>query len=351
MIDYIIVGLGLGGIAVAEELEKRGRRFIVFDDASQNSSYVAGGVFNPVILKRFTLAWKADEQLKISIPVYKDLEQKLEERFIYNWDIYRRFHSVEEQNNWFVAGDKPRLQPFLDPELKKNTNPNLNAPFSLGRVRGIGNIDTETLLDAYRDYLEEKDCLRKESFLYENLVREDAKWHYDGIEATGIIFCEGFGIKKNPFFNYLPLRGNKGEYMTIYAEDLDLDFAVKSNIFLVPVGNHLYKVGATYDPNDKTPEPTVRAREKLTAEVKALINCDFEVVDQVAGLRPSVVDRRPLVGKHPERPNLFCCNGFGSRGVLLAPAMSKQLIAFIEDKKSLDPEADLDRFTKKYYRS
>ena len=58
-IDYIIVGLGLAGLAFAEELFNANKSFLVFEDDSQTSSLVAGGVYNPVILKRFTPVWNA----------------------------------------------------------------------------------------------------------------------------------------------------------------------------------------------------------------------------------------------------------------------------------------------------
>lgn len=351
MLDYIVVGLGLSGIAISEELEKRGKTFVVFNDSSQKSSLVAGGIFNPVILKRFTMAWKADEQMEISLPFYKKLEDKLEVKFVYFWDIFRRFHSVEEQNNWYAASDKPRLAPFLDSDLRRNSNPNLIAPFSLGRLRKTGNVDTETLLQSYSEYLSENAVLRNESFQYDALESKNGHWSYKNLKAKKIIFCDGFGLKENPYFNYLPLHGNKGEYITIYSEALKLDIAVKSNIFLMPLGKDLYKAGATYNPKDLNPEPTIEAREKLVFEIKNLIKCDFEVVDQSAGIRPSVADRRPLIGEHPEIPGLYCCNGFGSRGVLIAPEMANQLINFIEDNKEIDPEADLSRFTKKYFRA
>ena len=58
-------------------------------------------------------------------------------------------------------------------------------------------------------------------------------------------------MMQNPFFNKLPLVGNKGEYLIIYAEDLQLQEAFKSSIFIIPIGNNLYKVGATYDRTGK----------------------------------------------------------------------------------------------------
>ncbi len=351
MLDYIIVGLGLSGLAVAEELETRGKDFLVYEDDSQSSSYVAGGIFNPVILKRFTPAWKAAEQMRTALPFYEKLEKKFQVKLIQYWNIYRRFHSAEEQNDWFQATDRPLVSPYLDPDLKRNDNPNLIANYSLGRVNHTGNIDTEKLLDNYRLYLADNTRLKKQTFNYAKLHTEKDHFEYSGVKTRKIIFCEGFGLKKNPFFNYLPLRGNKGEYIIIHSEDLKLDFAVKASVFLMPLGNDLYKAGATYDNQDKTPHITKQARERLIKDLKNLIKCDFEVVDQVAGIRPAVVDRKPLVGEHPEINNMYCCNGFGSRGVLIAPNMATELLRNIEMGMELDAEIDLTRFTQKYYSS
>ncbi len=351
MLDYIIVGLGLSGLAVSEALEKRNKTFVVFEDNSQRSSYVAGGIFNPVILKRFTPAWNAAKQMQNALPFYKNLEHKLEKSFVNDWNIFRRFHSIEEKNDWFVALDKPGLTPFMDAKIVKNVNKNISAEFGFGRVLKTGNIATEELLDSYLNYLNEKDIFKKKKFEYGDLKINQDHFEYENFRAKNIIFCEGFGLKKNPFFDYLPLRGNKGEYITILSEELQLDFAVKSSIFVMPLGNNLYKAGATYDHQDKSQEITSAAREKLVKELKKLIKCDFEVVDQVAGIRPAVSDRKPLVGPHPEIPNMYCCNGFGSRGVLIAPNMAEALLNHIENRELLDPEIDLGRFTKKHFKS
>ena len=350
MLDYIIVGLGLSGLAIAEELQERGKSFVVFENNSQKSSYVAGGIFNPVILKRFTPAWKAAEQLEIALPFYERLEEKLEVKLINKWNIYRRFHSVEEQNDWFIAADRPNVAPFLDPVLRKNTNENIKADHLLGKVLHTGNIETEKLLDRYREFLQENDTLKLQDFYYDLLKIEADHVVYENLKAKNIVFCEGFGLKKNPYFNYLPLNGNKGEYIIIKAPDLKLDIAIKSSVFVMPLGNDLYKVGATYEHHDKSPQPTEIAREKLSKSLADLIKCDFEIVDQVAGIRPSVSDRKPIVGSHPELPNIYCCNGFGSRGVLIAPYIAPKLLNYIESDSALDPEIDLQRFTRKHFR-
>jgi len=47
-VDYIVVGCGLAGIAFCEQLLANNKSFVVFDDDSQKSSTVAGGLYNPV---------------------------------------------------------------------------------------------------------------------------------------------------------------------------------------------------------------------------------------------------------------------------------------------------------------
>ena len=347
MVDYIIVGTGLSGIAIAEELINRGRNIRVFEDKSQFSSTVAGGVYNPVILKRFSLAWEADTQLKLAIPFYRSLEEKLKISIVQEMPVYRKFFSVEEQNDWFSAMDKTSLLPFLSPDLLQELNSNIPSEFSFGKVNNTGIIQTEKLLEKYRQYLVDLKIYVSDSFEYDKLQLRKDLFNYKGFQAKRIIFCEGFGIKKNPFFNYLPLTGNKGEYLVIKSPDLQLEVAVKSSVFILPLGNDLYKVGATYNNTDKTPQPTAEAKNYLIDKLRKMITCDFEVVDQVSGIRPTTADRKPLVGEHPDYKGLYVCNGFGSRGVLIAPTVAKDLIESIENEKPLPGEIDIRRFRKK----
>ncbi len=349
MKDYIIVGLGLSGASIAYRLEKEGADFLVYDDGSQEASKVAGGFMNPVILKRFTLAWKADEQMSKAVDFYGDMEQTLGEQFLSPLEIYRRFSSIEEQNNWFTATDNPRLVPYLDTNLVSDLNKHIKGKYSFGKVLKTKKIDPRKLLESYASHLIKKDLLKKERFEHDALEILEEGVSYKGIRAKKIIFCEGFGLLQNPYFNYLPLKGNKGEYILIKAPGLDLDVGVKSSVFIFPAGEDLYAVGATYSNSDKSPQPTSAAREELVKKLKDLINVDFEVVNQVAGLRPSTIDRRPLVGQHPEHKNLYCCNGFGSRGILMAPTLSEEILLLTEKEKAVSPETDISRFTKKWF--
>ncbi|MEO0902698.1 MAG: FAD-dependent oxidoreductase [Bacteroidota bacterium] len=333
MVDYLVVGCGLAGISFCETLEKNGKSFHVISDNSQQASWVAGGLYNPVILKRFTLAWNARHQMDLAMPFYQNLEEKLKVKLDYKLRVLRLFASVEEQNGWFEASDKPDLDYFLSTKVHKNLNPHIDAPLGFGEVRYTGRVDTRELLKSYAEFLLKKEILTQEAFDFSKFRANSDHIAYKSMFARKIVFADGYGLKNNPFFNYLPLNGTKGELLTIKAPDLKEESVIKSSVFIIPLGDDLYRVGATYKWKDKTNEPTQASREELLTKLKTFLKCSFEVVDHVAGIRPTVVDRRPLVGVHPIHQNLYCLNGFGSRGVLIAPYASEQLFNCIENKE------------------
>ena len=343
-VDYIIVGLGLAGLAFTEELERNQKSFLVFEDNSQNSSLVAGGVYNPVILKRFTPVWDALSQLEIAIPFYQLLEKKLNSKFNFPIDIYRIFTSIEEQNNWFNACDKPFFEDYMIAEVLNNTNKYINAPFGYGRITNTGKIDTKVLLQSYRNYLVEKKKLINERFDYSLIQLLNNEVVYKDFNASKVVFCEGYGVVKNPYFKNIPLKEAKGELLTIHAPELKIDFIIKSSIFIMPLGGDYYKIGATFNWTDKTLVPTEEAKEELLLKLDKIITVAYKVVGQSAGIRPTVKDRRPILGRHAQYKQLAILNGLGTRGVMLAPKLAKQLYGHLEENKILDAVITMDRF-------
>lgn len=343
-VDYIIVGLGLAGLSLAERLTQEKKSFIVYENESQTSSLVAGGVYNPVILKRFTPVWRAKEQLSYSIPFYEALEKKFDTSFDTKFSTRKIFKSIEDQNNWFQACDKPMLSEFMNPSIIHGKVEGLIADYGFGEVWQTGRLDTHVLVELYRDYLKKEKIIRFENFQYDAFRIMGESLHYKDIISDRIVFCEGYGIVHNPFFNYLPLNGTKGELITIYAPNLNLNFLVKSTLFVLPLGDDFYKVGATFEWDDKTSKPTVKGRDELVEKLKKVISVPYNIVNQTAGVRPTVKDRRPLVGMHPKHPNLAVLNGLGTRGVMIAPWAANELFNHLEKGAQLDKEINITRF-------
>lgn len=347
MIDYIIVGSGLAGIAFAETALNNGKTILVFDNHSQNSSTIAGGLYNPVILKRFSKLQQAQEQLSVLQDFYNTIESKLNSKFNFKLPVLRKFFSVEEQNNWFAASDKPGLSSFLSTKLITTKYSGIDSPFGYGEVLQTGYVETAQLLQRYQKYLEDCNQLIEEAFDYDSLELNSDFIRYKNIQAKHIIFAEGFGLHANPYFNHLPLDGTKGELFIIKAPNLNLDVIMNTNVFILPLGNDLFKVGATYNWEDKTNQTTEAGKAELIEKISDILNCDFEIIEHLAGVRPTVKDRRPLLGTHSDHPKMHIFNGLGTRGVMLGPFMAKILFDHIEFGTPIDRENDIKRFDKK----
>lgn len=347
MIDYLVIGCGLAGVSLIELLQQNGKTVHVFDNASQPSSTVAGGMYNPVVLKRFTEIWKASEQVDIVTNFYPNLEKKLNVKFDFSMSLYRKFASIEEQNNWFVACDKVSLAPFLNQKIVNSKFNHIDSPFGYGEVFNSGYLDIKKLISNFQKMLQQKNLFFSDEFKYNDLIIEDNSVSYNGIRYKKVVFAEGFGLHANPYFNDLPLDGTKGELIHIKAIGLEINSIIKSNIFILPIGNHIYKVGATYNWQDKTNEPTAEGKSELIEKLNELISCDYEVIEHLAGVRPTVKDRRPLVGTHYVHKNLHILNGLGTRGVMLGPFLAKSLYDYLELDAPLDKEIDINRFYKK----
>jgi len=343
-VDYIIVGLGLAGLAFAERLIEAEKSFIVFEDSSQTSSLVAGGTYNPVILKRFTPVWNGHQQLELALPFYEKIQEKLNVSLDTKFITKKVFNSIGDQNNWFTALDKPFLSNYMKPDILKEKIKGIIGDFGFGELTGTGRIDTKALILSYKNYLKEEEKLLDEKFEYNLLGIHENYLEYKNIQSKKIVFCEGFGLKKNPYFNDLQLNGTKGETITIHAPDLQIDFLLKSSVFVLPMGEDLYKVGATFNWTDKTSVPTKEGREELEEKLKKVIATPYKIIEQSAGIRPTVKDRRPLVGTHEKHENIAVLNGLGTRGVMIAPTVSKQLFEYLEKGIPLDKEINIKRF-------
>ena len=347
MIDYLIIGSGLAGISFSEIALQNNKSILVLDNNSQNSSKIAGGLYNPVILKRFSEVGQAKEHLLIMKDFFSILEKKIDGTVHFEMPILRKFFSIEEQNNWFAASDKVNLAPFLSTNLISKKYSSIDSPFGYGEVLQTGYADTALLLRKYKEFLVKNKLFSEESFDYSLLQEENEGIRYKDIQAKHIIFAEGFGMHANPYFKHLPLDGTKGELFTVKAPQLNLDVIINTSVFILPLGNDLFKIGATYNWEDKTDLPTEEGKAELIEKIKEIINCDFEIVEHLAGVRPTVKDRKPLVGTYVNHNSIHILNGLGTRGVMLGPAMAKALFENIEYQKPLDKAIDIKRFAKK----
>ena len=339
--DVLIVGFGLAGWALAEELKRQGISFIAFDPLKNSSSKIATGIYNPVVLKRFTAVSHAQELMAFSIPFYANTANG---KFQHPMSIYRVFAKAAEQNNWMEALDRPAVSPYMAKDIHIDDINTITAPHGFGEVQQTGRIDTTGLLGYASSELARINSFVQEQFDYDALKITNAGVTYKQWSARHIVFAEGVGVKQNPWFAPLPVVPNKGEWLEVSCKGLQLSQIIKGSVFIVPLGNDRYRVGATYTRTFESLATTAENKTWLMNQLQKYTDLPFEVLFHGAGLRPTVPDRRPILGRHPQFSSLSCINGLGSRGVLWAPYLANLLVKHLYASALIPDELQLRRF-------
>lgn len=344
-IDFLIVGQGLAGSALAMRSCERRYKFLVFDDPSQNhSSRVAAGLFNPVTGNRMTKTWLADELFPSLYEYYRAVETETKRSFLHPLPIYRPFASIEEQNEWMGRSAGRSYGAFVSNISQTHGyDGKINDPFGGVTLKQSGYLDTRSYLEAVRTYLESRGAYRAQKFEDEKLEVRDDSVQYGDINAKKIIFCQGVQNATNRWFDKLPIEPLKGEMIQVQCE-LRTDVIFNRGVFMVPGPGPGWRVGATYNREDHSPEITPWAKKELTRKLDDLVRVPYRITAQYWGVRPTTPDRRPVIGSHPRHRSLVIFNGLGTKGVSLAPYFSDVLIRWLESKGTVGKDADVSRF-------
>jgi len=349
-IDYIIVGLGLAGACLAVQLLRRGKRIMVYNRPDQNrASLVAAGLFNPITGKRIVKTWKADETFPYLFKFYRDVENELQIKFFYNLPLYTPFQTIKEQNDWMSKSVNDSIKNYISQVTTQSTfGDEVNDPMGGILLSQCGYINTGVFLGGVQKLLQQKESYSEEWWVEENMkISNDEGVEYENISAEKIIYCTGIYALKSRYFGTLPLKALKGEVITINTQK-PLNRIYNRGVYVVESGEMEYKAGATYDLSNLKEGVTADGRKELEQNVSDLLNIPFEVAHQDWGIRPSTLDRRPIIGAHPAQNNIVIFNGLGTKGVSLAPYFSEQLADYITGRGSLDKEANITRVKSLY---
>lgn len=340
-VDYIIVGDGYAGVFFAHQLIKNNKSFVMFSEGKKSASQVSAGIINPVVLKKFTTFWKAQEQIDFLKDSLKEIEAYTGNNYLIDAPIHRIFHDENEQKLWLKKSENIELQNFLDEnfdhiEVVKND-------FNTGKVNQSARLNVKGFFMGAFDFLENRGQLINEKFEYSKINTADSV--YKEFNFKNIIFCEGMGVKENPFFSDITVNANKGHHIKVkLSKSLDQNITIKKKHFLFPLDNDLYFYGGTYDRDQLHNHIDDSAVEQLTNGLAEFYPSDFEIQEVNFGFRPTVKDRRPIIGKHSDHSSMYVFNGLGARGILNGCYFAKVLYDCIENDSPLPTEVNMERF-------
>ena len=211
------------------------------------------------------------------------------------------------------------------------------------KIKNSGYLDIPRLLNSLKQYIRLYGKIREEFFEYPEMVITEKGLKYKDLRAGKIIFCEGPQARNNPYFKWLPFRPVKGEILTIDPE-IHFKFIFNRQIFILPLQDGLYRVGATYNWDYRHINPTEEAKKYLEQKLNQFFPVNYNVKIHLAGIRPATKDRRPFVGLHPNFPSVGIFNGLGSKGVTLSPYFTEQFVDYLLKDKELDKEVNINRY-------
>jgi glycine oxidase len=342
----LIVGQGIAGSILSWRLHLLGIPFLIVDQPQDVlASRVASGIYNPIVLKRMNPVWNAKLMMEGLVRFYDEMASALNSNFHHNLPIARLFASVEEQNNWIAACENEVMGAYLHPEIIDQINEWLNVPFGIGLVKGCGRVDTEAMMQAITDFWVAKRCYKKGTVEVDQIIEIPEGIIWDNRLFSAVVFCSGHRALKQVHSSISSgFALTKGEVMEIACFDLKLDTILNAGVFILPLGDHRYKVGATYSWNPKDETPTADKLFFLKSQLEKVLKAPYQVFKHEAGIRPTMKDRKPLLGLLPGKKRQYIFNGLGSRGILMAPWLSSLLIEQILQGSEIPGLIDVNRF-------
>ena len=335
------MGSGYAGLFFAHQLIKNRKSFVLCTSGEKSASQVSAGIINPVVLKRFTAFWKAQEQIDFLKSTLKEIESYTGKNFFVNEPVHRIFHDENEKHLWLKKSASETLSSFLSPDFEHL--PALENPYDSGKVMQSGRLNVASFFNEMHQFLKNNGFLKVEWFDYQR-IDTGQKIYNGGIHFGKIIFAEGIGVRNNPFFKNIEIHPNKGHHLEVNIPGLSVSKTVKKKHFLFPLNDAKFYYGGTYDRESTSGGIDESAVQQLENGLREIVPEGFQTLNAYSGFRPTVKDRRPILGRHEEFGDFYVFNGLGARGILNGSYFSKCLFDFAENNVALPPEVDIARF-------
>ena len=346
--DHLIIGQGLAGSLLAWELIHRGQTVMVIDDGLKHSaSKVAAGLINPLPGKRFNRPPETQLWLDHAHALYADIQKISCNHYFHSIDMLRLLHLDEQHRFMERQLALPDSHHFIDQILDKDElDKNIHAPLGGFMQKQTGYLDIPVLLDDLREWLITQNAYQQTSMNYSDIAIEDHGITLNDLHATDIIFCEGYGLRNNPWFQHLPLQPDKGEFFTLKTKAPLTEHIINSAHWILPTHDGNYRFGATHEHEQLDEQATEGARAQLQQGLDNLFKSlpDDLTIEQSAGVRPATSDRKPFIGTHPVDEKLKLFNGFGARGSLTIPWHAEHFVNHLLDQQPLNSDVDIARY-------
>jgi glycine/D-amino acid oxidase-like deaminating enzyme len=372
--DYLIVGAGAAGCAIAHFLKKAGKSVAIIDrdGVAFGASGAAGAFLSPLAGKKNLYNSFVNDSLSFSLDFYKELSS---ESFIKKGVL-----RVADENF-----SKDRLNEIENEHYSSEKLQALSIDFK--EIDGFFYKDAGHINPAEisKKMIEGCDFYKKEilELKYENTI-----YNADGIKAKNIILTQGVSssLVDAPYIELSPIFGLRIDAKT----STKIPFNIHKSISIsTNKRDNTIAIGATQQRHDSKEMLCNTSCDKCSfyvddekAQVEYLLEKaselielrDLEVIKIYKGARASIKSYFPVVGelidydatleKYPSikngtkipkgsllyHPNIFIINALGSRGFVFAPYLAKILSQYLLEKTEIPEEISTQKLFFKYAR-
>lgn len=356
--DYVIIGAGLAGVHLSNELLKTGASVCLLEEdrIAAGASGTSIGLANPATGRYASQSWEAEHCLNAVVQNLEIVQQTTSSPFFKQSGVLRP--ALEE-----MIAEKMRanLQAskwpdgwanWLDKYEIDQLHPGITCKIGGVWIPVALTVDVPSYLKAFVELQVSKSL----SYVEDQIIgfeNRNSNWLLalksgSTIKSHTVIFTTGIQSNELDYWKHLPFIPVKGQIATYRTKKaLTFQHSISASGYLGTLDTHSFVMGSTYQHKFEHVQPDEYGKEYLTKKLKKVLPdlADHsEIVDQWAGVRASTPNRMPIIGTHPNYENLHIYAGLGSKGLIYSSYLAQLLVAHLEGKDVLPDEMNINRF-------
>jgi glycine/D-amino acid oxidase-like deaminating enzyme len=356
--DFCILGAGLAGLSLADALQQQDFSTAVIDknDIAAGASGTPGGLVNLATGRRATKVWKAEQCYETISRNLSKVQAVTKEPFYQKSGLLRpallkkmarkmsdRYENTSWPNGWCQwksEGEIKEMHPGIE-----CVDGGLWLPIGLS-------VDVGAYLRGYAHFLRQLG-VPIHTGKKAQLSPHDNGWQLEfddiTIQARNIVFATGGSTTESPYWDWLPLHYIKGQVALFSTGDRPLSFShsISSLGYMAQTNkSNTFVQGSTYEHDFTHVNPDEEGEQYLRQRMRRTLpqlEEKVETIGQWAGVRTSTPNRKPILGRHPEYPNMHLFTGLGSKGLLYSKILANHYVDHLSEDKALFPEVDIAR--------